>query len=128
MFVSQMMSFYFILCKDSRFKIKDKEYVQAMAFEIQQAIIDVLIYKTIKAVKDYKAKSIILGGGVAANDELRRQFILNLKSKILNLNFLVPPKNLCADNAAMIAATAFFHQDKATRDLKKNKANGNLKL
>ncbi|PIS39665.1 MAG: tRNA (adenosine(37)-N6)-threonylcarbamoyltransferase complex transferase subunit TsaD [Candidatus Nealsonbacteria bacterium CG08_land_8_20_14_0_20_38_20] len=114
--------------KDSRFKIKDKEYVQAMAFEIQQAIIDVLIYKTIKAVKDYKAKSIILGGGVAANDELRRQFILNLKSKILNLNFLVPPKNLCADNAAMIAATAFFHQDKATRDLKKNKANGNLKL
>ncbi|PIZ89669.1 MAG: tRNA (adenosine(37)-N6)-threonylcarbamoyltransferase complex transferase subunit TsaD, partial [Candidatus Nealsonbacteria bacterium CG_4_10_14_0_2_um_filter_37_10] len=55
---------------------KSREYIREMCREAQQAIIDVLIRKTIKAAKDYKAKSIILGGGVAANDELRRQFAL----------------------------------------------------
>ena len=45
-----------------------------MAAEVQQAIIDVLIKKTIKAVKDFNAKSLILGGGVSANQELRKQF------------------------------------------------------
>ena len=69
---------------------KSREYIREMCREAQQAIIDVLIRKTIKAAKDYKAKSIILGGGVAANDELRRQFALNLKSKIFGStkNFL----------------------------------------
>jgi len=90
---------------------KSREYIREMCREAQQAIIDVLIRKTIKAAKDYKAKSIILGGGVAANDELRRQFALNLKSEILNLKFLVPPKIFCTDNAAMVAVTACFHQE-----------------
>jgi N6-L-threonylcarbamoyladenine synthase len=105
-----------------------KKYLQTMAFEIQQAIIDVLIYKTIRAAKDYKVKSIILGGGVAANDELRRQFILHLKSKILNLNFFVPPKKFSTDNAAMIALTAIFHRKKATKNWQKIKADANLKI
>ncbi|MBU4299145.1 tRNA (adenosine(37)-N6)-threonylcarbamoyltransferase complex transferase subunit TsaD [Patescibacteria group bacterium] len=97
-------------------KVKSYEFKRAMAAEVQQAIIDVLIYKTIKAAKDYKAKSIILGGGVAANDELRRQFQSNVKCQMSNVKFLVPAKKLCADNAAMIAATAFFHREKATKD------------
>jgi len=111
--------------KDLRLKIKDKKYIQAMCKEVQQAIIDVLIYKTLRAAKNFKVKSIILGGGVAANDELRRQFALNLKSKILNLNFLVPPKEYCTDNAAMVAVTAYFHQREATRDFEKIEANAN---
>ena len=49
-----------------------------MCREIQQSIIDVLIHKTIKAAKDFGVKSIILGGGVAANQELRNQFELKI--------------------------------------------------
>lgn len=80
-----------------------KDFISAMCAEIQQSIIDVLIRKTLKVAKDFGAKTIILGGGVAANDELRRQ--LKLKT-----DFFVPPKNLCTDNGAMVALTAFFHR------------------
>jgi len=128
--------------KDERFKMKDKKYIQAMCAEVQQAIIDVLIHKTLKVARDFRAKTVILGGGVAANDELRRQFDLNLKSKILgaqpkdgrmrwvgcSLKFLVPPKNLCTDNAAMVAVTAYFHQKEAIKDWQKIEADANLKI
>lgn len=87
---------------------KSEKYIQSMCFEIQQAIIDVLIYKTLRAVNEYNAKSIILAGGVAANNELRRQFKHQLLLKNSKLNFLVPSKKICVDNALMIAITAFF--------------------
>lgn len=110
---------------------KSKKYIQAMCTEIQQAIIDVLIHKTLKAAKDFKVKSIMLGGGVAANEELRKQF----KEACLRwtpathypLAYLVPPELLCTDNAAMVAATAFFHK-KERVDLSEIKANANLKI
>jgi len=86
---------------------KSKKYIQEMANEVQQAVIDVLIYKTLKAARACKAKAIILSGGVAANNELRRQFENNCQKE--NLKFLVPAKNLCTDNAAMVAATAYYH-------------------
>jgi len=114
----------------SRAKIEvSKKYIQAVATEVQQAIIDVLIHKTLKAAKEYRAKSIILGGGVTANNELRKQFkskVYSLKSKV---NFLVPPKNLCTDNAAMVAVTAYYHWLKGkTKNWKNVKANANLKI
>jgi len=105
---------------------KSKKYIREMCFETQQAIIDVLIHKTLKAAKDYKAKSIILGGGVTANNELRKQFkVQSLKSKV---KFLVPPKIFCTDNAAMVAVTAYFRRKEATMDWQKIKANANLKI
>jgi len=98
--------------------------------EAQQAIIDVLIHKTLKAAKEYKTKAIILGGGVTANDELRRQF----KQKCANLKFkyLVPPKNLCTDNAVMVAVAAYFRFKISDLRFKNNrqriKADSNLRL
>ena len=100
---------------------KQKVNIPEMAKETQQAIIDVLISKTIKAAKEYKAKTIILSGGVAANEELRNQ--LNVKCKLLNVNFLVPTKNLCTDNGAMIAVAGYFN--KSTKNVK---ANANLRI
>jgi N6-L-threonylcarbamoyladenine synthase len=93
--------------KNKRLKLT-KQFVAHLCAEFQQAVIDVLINKTIKAARKYKAKSVILAGGVAANTELRQQ----LKSKVYSLpfkvDFLTPPKNLCTDNAAMIAAAGYF--------------------
>ena len=106
---------------------KSKQYIQAMCAEVQQAIIDVLIKKTIKAARDYKARTIILGGGVAANEELRKQF--NSKVQTLNskLKILVPPKIFCTDNAAMVAITAYFHR-KNTKPWKAIKVDANLRI
>ena len=108
---------------------KNKQYIQEICTEAQQAVVDVLIKKTIKAAKDYKAKTIILGGGVAANNELRRQFNLNLKSKILNLNFSVPPKKLCTANAVMVGVTGYYNLlKKKTKEWQKNQADADLKI
>jgi N6-L-threonylcarbamoyladenine synthase len=87
-----------------------KEYKIEMAREIQQAIIDVLIFKTLKAAREFNAKSIILGGGVAANEELRRQF--KTQNSKLKTKFFVPPPELCTDNGLMVAVSAFFNQNK----------------
>lgn len=107
---------------------KSKYYIRLMSQEVQQAIIDVLIQKTIKAAKDFKTKSIILGGGVAANEELGRQFQSAINHQQLVIKFLVPSKNLCTDNAAMVAVTAYFHRGEATKNWKKIKANANLRI
>lgn len=108
---------------------KSKKYITAMAFEVQQAIIDVLIYKTMKSAKNYKAKSIILGGGVVANEELRKQFSNKLKTTNSNLKFLMPAKKLCTDNAAMVAVTAYYQWQKGKRKTSKIiEANANLRL
>ncbi|MDO8524568.1 MAG: tRNA (adenosine(37)-N6)-threonylcarbamoyltransferase complex transferase subunit TsaD [bacterium] len=85
----------------------------AWAKEIQQAIIDVLIHKTLKAAEKFNAKSIIAGGGVMANKELRKQFKNKIKSTKLRSTFHVPRYRLCLDNAAMVGACALLDKPKA---------------
>ncbi len=108
---------------------KSKEYIQEMCAEIQQAIIDVLIKKTIKAAKDHKAKTIMISGGVTANNELRKQFEEKVKKEVPKTKFLKPSKEFCTDNAAMVAITAYFNKNKAIKKNWKNiKANANLRV
>ncbi len=108
---------------------KSIDYIRAMSAETQQAIIDVLIYKTIKAAKDHKVKTIILGGGVAANDELRKQFKYKLKTLNHKVKFLVPSKIFCTDNALMVAITAYYHWVLGIKkDWKKITVNANLRI
>ena len=75
-----------------------------LAASFQSAVIDVLLAKTIKAAEAYGARSILLAGGVAANQPLRDA--LRARS---SLPVHVPPIHLCTDNAAMIAAAGYFH-------------------
>jgi len=104
-----------------------KRYIQKMAFEVQEAIVEVLVSKTARAVKEYKGKTIILGGGVAANQKLRRE--MRKKAKELNCNFLVPKAKFCVDNAVMVGMTGFFHWLRGeVKDWKKIKVNANLKI
>ena len=108
-------------------KPKEK-YVRAMAKEIQQSIIDVLIKKTFKAVREYKAKTLILGGGVIANEELRGQFEEKIKTINHKLRFLAPQKIFCTDNAGMIAIAGYFNREKATKKLEEINTQPNLRL
>ena len=101
-----------------------------MCAEIQQSIIDVLIKKTLDAAKEYKVKSILLGGGVSANNELKKQF--EEKTTQLNINFFAPTKNLSTDNALMIAVCAYYNKDKKKKILERRwkniVANANLRI
>ncbi|MBI3631813.1 MAG: tRNA (adenosine(37)-N6)-threonylcarbamoyltransferase complex transferase subunit TsaD [Candidatus Staskawiczbacteria bacterium] len=106
---------------------KSKEYIAQMCAEIQQAIIDVLIKKTMKAAKDYKTKTIILGGGVSANLELKKQLKEKIKKDIPTCDFLVPEPILSTDNALMIAIAGYFYKTK-TENWKKLTAKSNLRI
>lgn len=75
----------------------------------QEAIIEVIVSKTIKAAEKYKVKSLLLGGGVAANNKLREQFEFKIRNSKLEIPLFVPEKRLCTDNGAMIAAAAFYN-------------------
>lgn len=93
------------------------EYLQTMSYEIQQAIVDVLVAKTCRAAKEFAAQSIIIGGGVAANEELRRgmkkavkeiEDPSSLKLRRGAVKFLAPAPELSVDNAAMAGVSAYF--------------------
>jgi len=107
---------------------KSKKYIKEMCSETQQAIIDVLIKKTIRAAREFRAKAVILGGGVAANKELRKQFREIIKKNFPNTKYLIPSPKFCTDNAAMIGVTAYFHQKEATKNWQEIKVNANLKI
>ncbi|QQG52433.1 MAG: tRNA (adenosine(37)-N6)-threonylcarbamoyltransferase complex transferase subunit TsaD [Candidatus Falkowbacteria bacterium] len=92
------------LKKDKTWKKRIPEY----CFAYQQAIIDVLAGKTIKAAKKTGAKTIMLSGGVSANKELRIQLKIQVETGLKKVNFLVPALEYTTDNAAMIAAAGFF--------------------
>ena len=74
------------------------------AASFQLAIVDVLVAKAIEAAKQLKVVQILLSGGVAANKMLTQHFLA--KSPI---PVLIPPPNLCTDNAAMVAACGYYH-------------------
>ncbi len=71
----------------------------------QQAIVDVLVTKSIQAAKDSNCKTITLAGGVSANSRLRED-LLN-KGKEQGLEVIIPPFILCTDNAAMIGCAGY---------------------
>lgn len=102
-----------------------KKLKEEIAYEFQQAVIDVLIYKTISATKKYNAKTIALSGGVSANNELRKQ--MEVAAKENNFSILLPPKDMSTDNALMIAIAGYFNLDKKTT-WDKIDADPNLKL
>ena len=80
---------------------------------LQKTIIDILISKTLKAAERYKAKSILLGGGVAANQKLRDELKSSIANSQSSIKLFAPTKILCTDNGAMIATAAFFNHNES---------------
>ena len=72
------------------------------AAAFQEAVVEVLVSKTIQAAHQYRVKNILLAGGVAANAALRREL-----EKHSPVKLFCPPISLCTDNAAFIAAAAY---------------------
>jgi metalloendopeptidase, putative, glycoprotease family len=84
-----------------------KDFIFEMAREAQDAVFDVLIEKTKRAIKFFKPKSLLLSGGVAANKTLQNRFEKMIK-EFPKVNFFVPPKEFCTDNAAMVGLCGSF--------------------
>jgi N6-L-threonylcarbamoyladenine synthase len=82
--------------------------VSALCAEIENAIVEVLVSKTIRAAKEYKVKTVMLGGGVAANKYLRKELGKAISSYLPPTSYLLPPLSYTTDNAAMIAAAGYF--------------------
>lgn len=77
--------------------------VDNLAASFQEAVIDVLVTKTFQAADFYRAKDIIVAGGVSANRRLRKAFTDQKRFRVY-----IPPFSLCTDNAVMIAAAGYF--------------------
>ncbi|MBD3374929.1 tRNA (adenosine(37)-N6)-threonylcarbamoyltransferase complex transferase subunit TsaD [candidate division KSB1 bacterium] len=78
-----------------------QDKVDDIAASFQQAVIDVLVEKSMRALERFKIKNFILSGGVARNSTLRDAFSHSCREN--QIDFRVPAPELCTDNAAMIA-------------------------
>lgn len=80
-----------------------------LAASFQEALVEVLVEKTVNAAGEHKANMVLLAGGVAANSRLRKALQEQLAHQLPDTVLHYPPRSLCTDNAAMIAAAAYPH-------------------
>jgi N6-L-threonylcarbamoyladenine synthase len=78
----------------------------ALVREFQNAVVRDLVDRTMKAAEELSARSVLVSGGVAANSQLRATF--EERASRAGLNVFFPSRALSTDNAAMIAAAAYF--------------------
>ena len=101
-------------CRGQDMKGEDKvdsmsrRQIADIAASFQAAVVDVLVKKTKRAVKKIKAKTVLLGGGVAANSSLRTALQEMCDSHAPPIKLLVAPKRYCTNNAVMVASLAYY--------------------
>ncbi len=116
------------LTKENSNILQNNKIKQAIALEFENAVVDVLIHKTIKAQEKFKAKTIIVAGGVSCNEHLQREMKKAIKKDI---NLLFPEKKLTGDNSIMIGIVGYFQfikNNKKTGKTSNIQARGNLRL
>ena len=86
---------------------RGKDIIAAnMACSFQNRVVEILVKKTMKALKFYNVDNLIVAGGVAANKGLRQA--LTEACKKASVNLIIPEMKYCTDNAAMIGAAAYY--------------------
>lgn len=85
----------------------DEHTRDMLAWEFSEAVKEILINKTMKAVDTHKPKSVVMAGGVAANKQLR-EGLKNAVESINEVKFFCPELKYCGDNAAMVGAVAII--------------------
>lgn len=99
-----------------------------IAREFEEACIEVLVAKTLRAAKEFDAKTIVVGGGVSANTRLRRTFLFRVAADLPEVTLRIPDPSLSTDNALMIAIAGVLRIDAAGADVSTLHADGNLRL
>ncbi len=90
---------------DPNYKLRITNY----SHEFQEAVVDVLVTKLVKAAKAYHAKTVMLTGGVSANARLRQVLDEAVNKDLPGAELLIPDLKYTTDNAAMIATAGYFH-------------------
>jgi N6-L-threonylcarbamoyladenine synthase len=92
-------------------EVKDKKitesYVDKISAEVQEAIVDVLVTKTERAVRKYNPKSLLVAGGVSANNRLRSSLTDMIEK--YDTKLFIPELKHCTDNATYIATYAYYN-------------------
>jgi len=100
--------------------------VPDLAASFQEAIVDVQVTKTIAAARQTGVDTVLLGGGVVANTRLRERLLVD--GEAADLRVLIPPLELCTDNAAMIACVGAARLERGERTSLDIAADPNLRL
>ncbi len=96
-----------VLSGDEASTEQRRRLVRELAAAFQESVVDVMTAKLVDMAGKYHAKGLVLAGGVAANTLLRQEV-----ARRSPLPVIIPPPILCTDNGAMIAACAFYQQQR----------------
>lgn len=117
-----------------RYAVQEKELTaderNAIARDFEDAVCEVLLTKTTRAVDEHAIQSLILGGGVSANEYLREQFTKHFATEYPDLTTYLPDATLTGDNSVMIALAGHAHVDAALEPsaARAIRANGNQSI
>ena len=107
---------------------KEKKHI---AHEFENAVTDVLWKKTSQALEETDAQTLVIGGGVSANTNIRRIFTQKMVSEFPATSLQIPVSSLTTDNAIMIALAGFYRAQRkefVPQPFDKLRASGNLSL
>lgn len=93
---------------ENRVNAMSRKELADIAASFQAAVVDVLVEKTRRAAQKIAAETVLLGGGVAANNQLRASLQRMCESATPPKKLLVAPKQYCTDNAVMVASLAYY--------------------
>jgi tRNA A37 threonylcarbamoyltransferase TsaD len=111
--------------------LQDDKIKNLIALEFENAVVETLIHKTLKAKEKYKIKTIIVAGGVSCNKHLQREMTKAVGIDEGKVKLLFPENKLTGDNAIMIGIAGYLRCIKnkgKTPKISRIKANGNLRL
>jgi N6-L-threonylcarbamoyladenine synthase len=94
--------------RNKHLAVENPKVAADLSASTQAAIVEVLVEKTIRAARKLKIKTLIVGGGVAANDALRVCLEARVKKDLPGVALHMPLKKYTTDNAVMIAAAGYF--------------------
>lgn len=100
---------YFL--KEQGEKIKDESFIAEVCHEFQEAVVDVLVGKSERAIQEFQPKTVIIAGGVSANRRLRERMTETV-ARYDGTTFMMPPFEYSLDNAAMIGAAGILRYAK----------------
>ncbi|KPJ85915.1 hypothetical protein AMJ57_01180 [Parcubacteria bacterium SG8_24] len=97
---------YFL--RDRQENLDDERFLADVAASVEQAIVDVLVTKTLRAARAERVRTVMLAGGVAANRKLRQELKEQVAAGPLKMRYVEPPLDYCTDNAMMVALAAYY--------------------